>query len=224
MEFFDKLVIPQSAENLILLKYLLGLALILLLPYLGFLLTSIFYSVFYNVAGRKQNNQNYIRFSKDIINLASSGKIASIGLGVLPAVSIIILYGQFLHGSEADVRGVLSVAALLIVAGIMLVYAYEYTINLDSVLQAVRGANDNKVKKEADASDLGNFIISNLSANKKSGFWGIVFLFIALFLITGSIITSYNFAETHCKVPLLYLIFSVKTLIKFIFFFLLHFY
>ncbi|MGE5438217.1 MAG: hypothetical protein ACM3UR_00075, partial [Bacteroidota bacterium] len=84
MEFLNRLVIPQSAENLTLLRYILVLALILFLPYLAFLKGITLYSVAFNFLGRKKGNENHIRFSKDLIDIVTFTKSIAIVLGIIP--------------------------------------------------------------------------------------------------------------------------------------------
>ena len=91
MDFLDNLVIPQSMEHIELLETMLIVTYIILLPYLGLLFGSTFFSVIYNGKGRKLNNPIYIKFSKNLIDLVTQNKVVVLGLGYSYALNHILL-------------------------------------------------------------------------------------------------------------------------------------
>ncbi|HEX2865451.1 MAG TPA: cytochrome c [Ignavibacteriales bacterium] len=143
MEFLNRLVIPQSAENLTLLRYILILALVLFLPYLAFLKGISLYSVVLNLWGRKKENKDYLRFSKDLIDLVTFSKSIAIVLGIVPIVSLILIYSQLLQTTKMGVVTFMFVAGIIFVPAVILIYSYKYTFHLDRILRkpAAPGGN-----------------------------------------------------------------------------------
>lgn len=135
MEFLNRLVIPQSAENLTLLRYILILALVLFLPYLAFLKGISLYSVVFNLWGRKRGSENYLRFSKDLIDIVTFNKSIALVLGIIPILSFILIYSQLLHASKMGVVTFMFTAGLIFVPAIILIYSYKYTFHLDRILR-----------------------------------------------------------------------------------------
>lgn len=135
MEFLNRLVIPQSAENLMLLRYILILALVLFLPYLAFLKGISLYSVAFNLWGRKKENEDYLRFSKDLIDMVTFNKSIALVLGIIPIVSLILIYSQLLQATKMGVVTFMFVAGLIFVPAIILLYSYKYTFHLDWILR-----------------------------------------------------------------------------------------
>ena len=78
MDFLDKLVIPQSAEHIQLLHYLLMLILFLFIPFIGAVFGSAILSLYYKAKGLKESNSIYLKFSKDVIETLTINK--SIGI------------------------------------------------------------------------------------------------------------------------------------------------
>ncbi len=68
MDFLQNLVIPATTQHLLMIKVILGLAMIIFLPFFGMLLGGTAFSVIFNSYGRKNNKPMYIRFAKDIID------------------------------------------------------------------------------------------------------------------------------------------------------------
>jgi hypothetical protein len=59
MEFLDNLVLPQSAEHLKLINYLLVLIFFLFIPYIGLLLVTSILSLIYRGKGKRGGNDLY---------------------------------------------------------------------------------------------------------------------------------------------------------------------
>ena len=83
MEFLEKFVIPQSAEHLHLLHYLVMLVMFLFIPFISMILGGTFLSLFYRNKGIKENNSSLLRFAKEIIEIVTVNK----GLGVYLVLS-----------------------------------------------------------------------------------------------------------------------------------------
>lgn len=75
MELLDKLVIPQSEANLMLLNLLQMVALTALLIYSGILFGSISLSVWFNRKARKEQSLKFAYMAKDLADLITSGKL-----------------------------------------------------------------------------------------------------------------------------------------------------
>lgn len=221
MNFLDKMVIPQSLENLILLKYILTLALIIFLPFVGLLLISSFVSLFFNLVGRKYLKEHYIKFSKEIIDIVAASKSILLVLGVIPAISLILAYSQLLHASKIYIEGSLMFALMLLITAVFLIMNYKYTFNLDQILKFARGqkveASGPPVNTEEEEK-IKHFLEENLKRNKKSGIWGVSLLFVSTFIILSSIQMSYDPSKWSEKISIFTIIFSLKGIIKYIYF------
>ena len=100
MEILDQLINPPTAEHIALLNIIQAIAFLLFLPFIGMVFGGIILSVYYNKKYRKTKNIVYLKFSKDIIDKLSISKNLGWGMGVIPAVTIIIIYAQFLYGAK----------------------------------------------------------------------------------------------------------------------------
>ncbi|MGE5431841.1 MAG: c-type cytochrome [Syntrophomonadaceae bacterium] len=220
MEFLNRLVIPQSAENLTLLRYILVLALVLFLPYLAFLKGISLYSVAFNLIGRKKGNENYIRFSKDLIDIVTFTKSIALVLGIIPIASLILIYSQLLHESKMGVVSFVFIAGLIFVPAVILIYSYKYTFNLDWLLRTAAGRVPEGVPADLQegTNELEVFKKSNLKVERRSGICGVVLLFISSYIIIAAIQLSYEPEMWGRNYSLFSIIFSMSAVYKYIFF------
>ncbi|MGE5679889.1 MAG: c-type cytochrome [Bacillota bacterium] len=223
MNFLDKLVIPQSLENLILLKYILTLALIIFLPFIGILLVSSCLSVFYNLAGRKKGNEYYLRFSKEIIDIIAVNRSVVVVLGVVPAVTIILTYSQLLHASKVYIEGYLLAALIILAASVYLILHYRYTFNLDRIIKhpgrgVVSQEANAAIVHTAESDEVMRFSEANLRSNRKSGIWGALLLLVSSYIYISCIQMSYDIEKWSGNISVFSIIFSLKSIIKYVMF------
>ncbi|MCU7497343.1 MAG: c-type cytochrome [Ignavibacteria bacterium] len=223
MEFLNRLVIPQSAENLELLRYILILALVLLLPYLAFLKGVSLYSVAFNLLGRRNGNENYLRFSKDLIDVVTFNKSIALVLGIIPILSLILIYSQLLHASKMGVVGFMFTAGLLFVPAVVLIYSYKYTFNLDWLLSMASSSGNTPAEgvpeePKMERSEVEAFTKSNLRVSRRSGIWGVILLFMASYFVISGIQLSFEPDMWSQKHTFFGLIFSMSAIYKYIFF------
>ena len=133
MDFLDKLVLPQSEEHLLLLKYLLVLTFILFVPYLSLLTGSTIYSIYFNFKQKKKHNPVEKRLATVLIDIATYRKSFPVALGVIPLLSGAFLYAQLLHTSGLNTGVYLLFALLLFIISIFFLYIYKYSVHIDDL-------------------------------------------------------------------------------------------
>jgi cytochrome c551/c552 len=182
MEIFNKFVIIQSAENLNLLIYILIISYILLIPYAGLLSAASLFSYIYRKLGIKKNNDDYKRFSHDLIFIAAFRKGLMVTFGVIPVLTIGFSYTQLFHQLDSPVLNYYLSAMVLFVSGIISLYFYKYSYRLDDVFREA-GFQSEEIKN----NDVRNAVQGNIRLYKKTAVWGIVLLYVSIFLIIGCI-------------------------------------
>lgn len=213
MEFLDKLVIPQSAENLLLLNYLQALAQMIFLIYAGVLFGSTIFSVYFNISGKKSGNEKYLNLSKDMIDLITSQKSFAFGLGIVPFLSLIFSYIQLLSNTGVPVPLYLTLAFFLFLAAIMMIYVYQHTSDLTHVIKyfdrtVERSVPDRRTKYYLE------FRNTNENLSARSGVWGALVLFLSLWLFIGSINLAVESEKWGSITTIFGVLFSVSTFIK----------
>ncbi len=212
MEFLDKFVIIQSGDNLNLLYYILILAYIILIPFISLTSGASLLSLVYNRKGRKTNNEKYLKFSRDLIGVALFSKTTIFSFAVMPVISILFSYVQLFHHLNFAISGWTFFAFILITTGLILLYLYKYTFKLDSLIGSV-----------ANSSELDRFKQSNFRLHYKTGWWGVVFIYLALYILTGCIEYSYGKVHLDQNESFLTSLFTMSILIKFLLFVVLSF-
>jgi cytochrome c len=124
MEFLDKLVLPQSAHHMVLIKYLLALTNFVFLSYICVLVGTTIYSLYFNDKGKHTGENKFLLLSKELIDILTPNKVIAAGLGIVPLISIMFGYLQLLHESTLDISGILALTILVLTIGLILVYVF----------------------------------------------------------------------------------------------------
>ncbi len=185
MNFLDNLVMLQSGANLTFLHNMLIIAQVIFLVYSGTLLISTILSVAFSILAKRKNNKNYYYLSKDYIDLITTNKIFGFGMGVVPFISIILLYTQLLSGTNAPVVPYLLLSFVLFVVSLTLIHIYQHSTDLGYIfgyLKRMLGES----QEDREAKEFISFKESNENLSSRTGFWGAVLLFISLRLFITS--------------------------------------
>ncbi|MCI0494488.1 hypothetical protein L0Z72_05740, partial [candidate division KSB1 bacterium] len=140
MQFSDQLTLLSTPAHLSLVKMLLIVMFLLHLPYIGMLIGSSFFSVWFNFSGKRNKNQLHATFARDLIDMVAFNKSIGVILGVLPLLVIALIYSQILHQGNATTLPYLINSFLPIILGLIFVYIYKYTIRLDKDIFSLIGA------------------------------------------------------------------------------------
>ena len=196
MNYFDELVIPQSENHILLVKYMLIISLILFVPYISMLLGATFLSTHFKKKGKREGNNIHKRFAKDIIEKLSMSKSAGLALGSIPAASILFAYAQLLYGAKTIAVNIMALAVLIFIFAIMYVYKYRNTFNVENEMK--------------DSEQFGN--------NTDSGNISKYSLLTALYLFAGTIALASNPDRWGHVGNILQIIFSWQTIFNFLVF------
>jgi cytochrome c len=188
MEFLNNFVLPQSAEHIELLHYMLLILLFLFLPFISIVFGGIFLSVIYRKKAEKENNNYYIRLAKEIAEITTINKSVGFILGVAPVIGIILIYSQLLHNSQITNLNYLALALIFIVVALVFVYSYRYSLSFIGIFNSF---SDKNISDPFVLEDVNKLSDESQRISKKAGGFGLLFLFIGLwFFITALTIPS----------------------------------
>ena len=122
MNFFDKFLTPLSAQHIELLHFMLMLIFSLFIPFVGLITGGSFFSYFFYKKGKRENSPDYIRFSKEIIEIVKINKSMGVVLGFITLLTSILIYIQLLSLSEITSIFYLIISLFVIIAGLLLTY------------------------------------------------------------------------------------------------------
>lgn len=216
MDFFSQLVIPPSANHLLLLRYILVISMLLFIPYLGMVLGASFYSVIFKRMGRKQGSPLYTKFAKDIIEKLTITKNAEIALGIIPALSILFVYAQLLYQAKTIVMSSLSLSVLMFIISFVLIYKYRSSFRVSSVLDTLK-TYIKDVPQDAALAHVNEYEENLQVSGGRSGVIGINLLLAAAYIFAGSIALASNPGKWSTVNNILQVFFSWETLFSFIF-------
>jgi len=188
MEFLNNFVLPQSAEHIELLHYMLLIVLFLFIPFISILFGGIFLSVLYKNKANKNNNNFYLQLSKDIAEITTVNKSAGFIFGVVPLLTAILIYSQLLHNSEITNLNYLGFALVFIVISLVLIYSYRYSLSFNRIFGSLSVKN---ITDPLLIDDVNRLSDESRRISNKAGGFGLLFLFLGIwFFITALTIPS----------------------------------
>jgi cytochrome c len=179
MNILDQFVIPPNLEHVGLLSVMQIISLLTFLPFAGIMLGASVFSVYFNKKGKKTGNPLFISIAKDIIDKLTVGKAAGFALGILPLITIFLIYAQLLFGVKLISVGLLFLSLVLYIISFIFIYNYKSAFQFETILNSLKnGGNvpDETIKYENKLNTSG----------MRYGVWGITLLFISSFLFVGS--------------------------------------
>lgn len=208
MEFLDKLVLPQSAEHLELLHYLSILLLAILIPYLSLILGGTVLSLKYLRQYYVKQNKFFLRFSKDALKIVSVNNLTALALGILPLITMVLIFSQIFHKTNTHYTTDLFLSFLFVTVGLLFIYTFRLTFSLDLVLRNI----NQEVLPDISKDDYKTFKNSSAKILPRYGYFGIVFLFFGIWILSGVLASASNYAVNQ-SVNFITMLFSVNTIV-----------
>jgi len=189
MDFLNNSVLPQSAEHIQLLHYLLILIQFLFIPFISLLFGGSILSLLMKRRAKKFGEEKYFNFAKDIMEFVTISKSVGVIIGIVPLITMILIYAQLLQNSQISNLNFLVLSLASIVISLILIYSFRYSLSFKRIFKAISPTEINdkdissEIKKISEESDH----ISNTA-----GKYGVIFLFLGIWLfITGITIPIY---------------------------------
>lgn len=214
MEFLNNFVLPQSAEHIELLHYMLLLVLFLFIPFISIVFGGIILSVSYRRKGEKENNKFYLRLAKEIAEITTINKSVGFILGVAPIIASILIYSQLLNNSQVTNLNYLAISLVFVTVALIFIYSYRYSLSFNRIFNSFTGKDNTDPGVIEDVQKLSD---ESNRISKKAGTFGLAFLFLGLW-----------FFVTALTIPTLYLdwkiddfitgLFSLNVLSRFAFY------
>jgi cytochrome c len=208
MDFLDKLVIPQSAEHIQLLHYILILVLFLFIPFISTVFGATILSLYYKAKGLKETNYTYLKFSKDVIETLTINKSVGVILGIAPVITALLIYAQLLDGTNSGISIFIIFSVFFLTIGLILIYTYRYSMTFMEIYDAI---HEYKTDDESLNKEILKYRKANIILSGKSGRWGIIFTFLGIWLFVGAIATAAN-SSMWGKVNIFNLMSSVESI------------
>lgn len=217
MDFLDKLVLPQSAHHMVLIKYLLVLANLLLVPYLSVLTGSLIFSLYFKKQAEKRTNSNAYRFSKELVDLVTFNKSVAIALGIVPLISSAFGYAQLLHLSNFQIPNFLLLAALFLLASVVMVFTFKYSFHFKDIFKVAdeKGIGSTEFEKE----QISKYSANTNSMNKKAGTIALYSTIFAIYFYVGAVQLAIDSERWSSNTNIFSIIFSLSTAVNFLQFF-----
>lgn len=211
MEFLDKLVLPQSAEHIQLLHYMAMLILFLFIPFISVVFGGTILSYFFRRRFNKTGDKLFLRFSRDSVQLLTVNSYAGLILGIVPLLTLILIFAQLLHTTNFPTVSDLSLAFILIAVGLISVYVYRLSFALKLVFDSVETKGSDDFIKE----EFSSYYLKTSKLADNSVKIGLIFLFLGMWIFSGALTTAINY-NTWKPASFFVTVFSSKVIINFL--------
>lgn len=188
MDFLDKLVIPESNEHLILLRYLLVIVTIFFVTYSSIALIASTFAALFDWIGRKNGVKHHSQFAQDLADLASPNKGIIYSMAVIPLVTAILIYTQLLYGMGVGISSYLFYSAILYFVGFYFLYGYKRSFHLDSIYSTFRNlasTRGGEVRLDI-ASDVESYERAAVTARRRGGHRSAILFWIGTWIFVGA--------------------------------------
>lgn len=207
MEFFDNLVLPQSAEHIELLHYMLSLIQILFVTFISIVFGGLILSLYFKRKGLKKSDNTSLNFAKDVIEFVTVNNSVGLILGIIPLLTAVLIFAQLLHTAEVATVGYLALSFVFISVGLIMTYIYRHSFTFNQIFSAI-SLSDKSVRNEIE-----KFKATTGNLSVKNGRYAIIFLFIGIWLFTAATTSAANFSFVEIS-GLFSLLFSPKVLLN----------
>jgi cytochrome c len=192
MEFLNNFVLPQSAEHIELLHYMLMIVLFLFIPFIGMVFGGTLISVIYKKKADHTNNENYFRLAKEAVEITTINKSVGFILGVAPIITALLIYSQILHNSKVTNLNYLGLSLIFVSVALIFIYSYKYSLSFNRIFRTI---SKSQLADPFVTEDIDRLSEESRRISAKAGITGIIFLFVGLwFFVTALTIPAmYNF-------------------------------
>ncbi|MBU0475968.1 MAG: hypothetical protein KKF62_17620 [Bacteroidetes bacterium] len=215
MEILESIIHPQSIQRIELLSYLATISYMILLPYLGLLLSSTLLSCMFNGRGKKYKNSHYIKLSKDLISIPTFNLFASLGIVLFPLLSIMFVYAQIVQTSSQLVFDNLFFIIFLIVPAVLLIYTYKDSFELADISRLVNKTDETESKKE----EFSIYKFKSIKLLTNSSRIAFYLLFASSYILIAGITLISDSSRWETSNSISSMLFNEATLISFLYFF-----
>jgi len=139
MEFLKDIALPQSAEHIQLLYYILILLLFLFIPFISAVFGGTVLSVHYKKKEKIELDDNYRKFSQDIIELVTINKNVGLILGIVPLLSILLIFSQIFQSSDNLNLIYIGISFILFIIAFNYVYDYRNSFRFIGTVDLTSG-------------------------------------------------------------------------------------
>ncbi len=216
MEILESIIHPQSVQRIELLSYMTTIAYMILLPYLGLLLSSTLLSCMFNGRGKRSKNAHYIKLSRDLITLPTFNLHASLGLVLLPLFALMFTYAQIVQSSSQLVFDNLFYLIFLIVPAVFLIYIYKDSFELSDIAKLVNKTKESESNKDDEFGIYKFTTIKLLTNSPRLAFY---LLFAASYILIAGITLISDSSRWETAVSLSDMLWNDATIISFLYFF-----
>jgi cytochrome c len=211
MDFFDKLVLPQSLEHNALLHFLSILVLMFFIPFLSFVFGGSIVSLFFRRKGLKENNAHATRFARQVIEITTVNKSIGVGLGIVPVLMLILTYAQLLHTLNLIAVKYFILLLPVLLTGLVLVYTYRYAFVFKGLLKNVNGNAEENADAGIYEGKLEKLFLS-------TGKWAVFFLAVATYLFVAGFTASLLSASSDVVLTLSSILNSATIFFRWLYF------
>ncbi|MGE5363701.1 MAG: c-type cytochrome [Bacteroidota bacterium] len=218
MDFIHDMVIPQSADNLNLLKFILLISYSILIPYSAFITGSVIYAVVLETIGRRKEDRQMNRAAFEIADRAVLNKNVLIGLGLMPFIALFLAYTQLLANIIPSPVIVLGAALAMYAAALIQLNSYKHTFFVEKMIVRITGQGNYELFENDENKRLESYNRDNFKLHRRNGILSVILLLLSVYVLQAAAQMAMAVGYGQRDVGFLSILFSLRSLVQFFLF------
>lgn len=192
MDFLKDIALPVSFEHYRLMVLIAAISSMILLPYIGFVIGTVWLSFRYRIAAEKKADSIFLALAYRLAECGLQQRGVPVFLAVIPGAALVFSYAQMLQSTPAFSVSLAGFGYVFICVGLYLAYLYKETFRFQKILSSYQSLVKENKKTSTAASDVEQFRMETRQNYERSGKYGLILLIlgIALFAAAYALIAS----------------------------------
>ncbi len=125
MEWLKNIALPQSAEHIDLLHYMLVISLFIFTSFCSIILWGTILSIHSKLKSNKNLESKHNKFAKDVIQIVLVNKHIGLMFCILPLITIILIFAQLFQSASIPDLEYLAGSLVLLTISLLFIYSYK---------------------------------------------------------------------------------------------------
>jgi cytochrome c len=186
MEFLKDIALPASLEHYRLVVLVAAISSMLLLPYIGFVIGTVWLSFRYRAQAEKKSNPKMLTLAYQLAECGLQQKSAVVFLGIIPGIALVFSCAQLLQSTQAISVSLAGFGFLLVAIGLFLVYSYKESFRVQEILTSYQSLLMEQNNASSASTHVGLFQKENKQNYSRSGNSGLLLMAVGMSLYAAA--------------------------------------
>jgi cytochrome c len=186
MEFLKDIALPASLEHYRLVVLVAAMSSMLLLPYIGFVIGTVWLSFRYRAKAETSADTHTLSLAYQLAECGLQQKSVVVFLGIIPGLALVFSFAQLLQSTPAISVSLAGFGFLLVMIGLFLVYSYKETFRVQEILTSYQSLLKEQKSASVGSPNVDVFQKENKQNYQRSGKYGLILMVVGFALYAAA--------------------------------------